>query len=224
MIHLLYGHARRTADGASSVLTEDELTAAGVHCDTDSRLDLEQAGVVRRVGNAYELSQAARKIVGTFTLAQGPEANRDIRVDYPEAFVVMPFREPWSKRVFEDFFRPAIEAAAFQASRGDAIVRVGDLGTNVWRSITQAGVIVAEVSSPNPNVYYELGLADALGKPIFAFKQAGSVLPADINGVHFYEYSLDDLPSAATVLTGALKALAEEKDNRFFGVKALVDR
>jgi len=37
MIHLLYGYARRTGDGSSRVLTEDELKAAGVHCDPDSR-------------------------------------------------------------------------------------------------------------------------------------------------------------------------------------------
>jgi hypothetical protein len=224
MIHLLYQYGMRTADGASRVLTEDELTAAGVHCDADSRQPLEDAEVVRRVGNAYELSKAVRKIVSTFTLAKGPDASIDIRVDYPEAFVVMPFGQPWSSQVFTDLFKPAIEAANFVVSRGDTIVRVGDLGTNVWRSITQAGIVVGDVTVPNPNVYYELGLADALGKPTFLFKQVGSALPADVNGVHFYEYALDDLASGRTLLTTALVDWANMKDHRFFGVKALVER
>lgn len=224
MIHLLYQYARRTGRGARRVLTEQELMNAGVHCDPDSRQILEDAGVVKRVGNAYELSKAARKIVSTFTLAKGPEKNIDIRVDYPEVFVVMPFSQPWSENVFANLFKPAIEAADFVASRGDTIVRVGDLGTNVWRSITQAGVIVAEVSVPNPNVYYELGLADALGKPIFLFKQAGSTLPADIGGVHYYDYDLADLASSRKTLTRELKKWASDKDHQFFGVKALVDR
>jgi len=224
MIHLLYQYARRTADGSSRVLTEEELTAAGVHCDADSRQPLEDAEVVRRVGNAYELSKAVRKILSTFTLAKGPEVSVDIRVDYPEVFVVMPFGQVWSTQVFSDLFKPAIEAANFVASRGDTIVRVGDLGTNVWRSITQAGIVVGEVTVPNPNVYYELGLADALGKPTFLFKQKGSTLPADVNGVHFYEYALDDLASARAVLTTALSDWASMKDHKFFGVKALADR
>lgn len=224
MIHLLYQYGRRTGDGPRRVLTESELTAAGVHCDPDSRQVLEDADVVRRVGDTYELSKAARKIVSTFTLAKGPETNVDIRVDYPEVFVVMPFGQPWSNEVFTDFFKPAIEAANFVASRGDAIVRVGDLGTNVWRSITQAGLIVAEVTVPNPNVYYELGLADALGKPVFAFKQAGAMLPADISGVHFYDYALTDLDSARNGLTTALTDWANMKDHKFFGVKALVNQ
>lgn len=224
MIHLLYQYGRRRDGGPNRVLTEHELEAAGVHCDPDSRQVLEDAEVVRRVGNAYELSMAARKIVSTFTLAKGPETNIDIRVDYPEAFVVMPFGQSWSNDVYANLFKPAIEAANFVASRGDAIVRVGDLGTNVWRSITQAGVIVADVTVPNPNVYYELGLADALGKPIFLFKQLGAVLPADIGGIHFYEYDPANLLPSGDVLTAALTNWANEKDHRFFGVKALVDR
>ena len=344
MIHLLYQYARRTGTGSRRILTEHELTAAGVHCDPDSRQVLEDAGVVRRVGDAYELSRAARKIVSTFTVARGPEVNVDVRVAYPEVFVVMPFGQPWSNEVFGSFFKPAIEAANFIASRGDAIVRVGDLGTNIWKSITQAGVsvqqglgrqsaarrillsrsglcpaddadhrlrpwaelaggacrgeacagitmalchpvrrrmlrpplygrlarrrramgspgrsirrrgcvagcgmrlggcfaptgvtgdqrlnayaglIVAEVTVPNPNVYYELGLAAALGKPVFAFKQAGAVLPADISGVHFYDYTLADLAAARNALTTALTDWANMKDHAFFGVKALADR
>lgn len=66
--------------------------------------------------------------------------------------------------------------------------------------------------------------ADALGKPIFLFKQVGVTLPADIGGVHFYEYDLADLASGRNTLTAALKKWADERDHQFFGVKALVDR
>src|ERR1700676_4053565 len=106
MIHLLYQYARRTGRGARRVLTEEELTKAGVHCDPDSRQLLENAGVVKRFGNAYELSKAASKIVSTFTLAKGPETNVDIRVDYPEVFVVMPFSQPWSDNIYKNLFKP----------------------------------------------------------------------------------------------------------------------
>ena len=223
MIHLLYQYGRRTGRSSRRVLTQDELRSAGVHCDPDSRQVLEDAGVVRRTGNSYELTKAARKLVSTFTLAQGMERNVDIRIDYPQAFVVMPFSQPWSSDVYSKLFQPGIEAAGFEPSRGDSIVRIGDLGTNVWRSVTLAGVIVADVTAPNPNVYYELGLADVLGKPIIAFKQAGTALPADIGGRHFYEYDLTDLAPGRTALSKALEDLAKEPDNQFFGVKALVD-
>jgi hypothetical protein len=223
MIHLLYGYARRTNNG-HSVLTEQELTKAGVHCDADSRQVLEDAGVVKRIGRAFELSMPARKILNTFTVANGPKASLDIRVDYPEVFIVMPFREPWSEEVHTKLFKPGIADAGFVESRGDSIVRVGDLSTNVWTRITQAGLIVAEVSVPNPNVYYEIGLADALGKPIFLFKQRNVTLPADFSGVHYYEYDLSDLAEGSRTLAGELKKWAEHPDHQAFGVKDLVDR
>ena len=222
MLHLLYTYARRTGD--RRVLTEQELTSAGVHCDPDSRQVLEDAGVVTRIGDEYELSKPARKILSTFTVAQGPAVSIDIRVDYPEVFVVMPFSESWSDDVFSNMLKPGIEDAGFLVSRGDSIVRVGDLSTNVWRSITRAGVIVAEVSVPNPNVYYEIGLADALGKPIFLFKQESVSLPADFGGIHYYNYDPNDLMAGRQRLAIELKKWSEHEDHRPFGVKALVDR
>ena len=224
MLHLLYTYARRTAAGDRRVLTEQELTSAGVHCDPDSRQVLEDAGVVTRVGNEYELSKPSRKILSTFTVAQGPQDSIDIRVDYPEVFVVMPFAQTWSNEVFTEMFKPGIEDAGFAVSRGDAIVRVGDLSTNVWRSITQAGLILADVSVPNPNVYYEIGLSDALGKPVFLFKQDNVTLPADFGGVHYYDYNLNDLRAGRQKLCGELQKWAGHPDHRPFGVKALVDR
>ena len=96
MLHLLYGSARRRRKSERRVLTEQELTNAGVHCDPDSRQLLEDAGVVTRTDDEYELSKAARKIIGSFTVAKGPKVALDIRVDYPEVFVVMPFGQSWS--------------------------------------------------------------------------------------------------------------------------------
>jgi len=223
MIHLLYRYARRIA-GDRRVLTEQELTRAGVHCDADSRQVLEDAGVVTRIGNEYELSKPARAIVNRFTVAKAPQDGIDIRVDYPEVFVIMPFSEPWSDDVFTKVFKPGVEDAGFTVSRGDSIVRVGDLSTNVWQSITQAGLIVAEVSVPNPNVYYEIGLADALGKPVFLFKQDSVTLPADFGGVHYYSYNRNDLAAARQQLSGELEKWAGHEDHQPFGVKALVDR
>ena len=224
MIHLLYLYGRTIGKGKRRVLTAQELTMAGVHCDTDSRQPLEDAGIVKRRGDEYELSRSAREIVRAFTLGEGPKNREDIKVDYPEAFVVMAFSEPWSNEVFTKMFQPGIVGANFNDSRGDTIVRLGGLSTNVWQSICQAGVIVADVSVPNPNVYYEIGLADALGKPVFLFKQDGVTLPADFAGVHYYTYDLNNLAAGARKLTDELKNWADEEDNKYFGVKALVDR
>ena len=224
MIHLLYGVARRREGGQRAVLKAQELIDAGVHCEPDTHDALEDAGIVHRVGfDEYELAAPVRELVRRFVLAKGPDADVDVRVDYPEVFVVMPFSEAWSEPVYRDMLEPGIRAAGFTASRGDLIVRVGDLSTNVWRSIKQAGLIVAEVSVPNPNVYYEIGLADALGKDVFLFKQHTAQLPADFGGAHYYSYDLGDLAQGSALLANALQVWAAEASRQPFGVKMLED-
>lgn len=88
-----------------------------MHCDPDSRQALEDAGVVTRIGNEYELSKPARKILSTFTVAQGPRDSIDIGVDYPEVFVVMPFSQPCSDDVFSKMFKSGIEDAGLAGIR-----------------------------------------------------------------------------------------------------------
>jgi hypothetical protein len=224
MMHLLHRCSHTSSDGTRKVLTEAELKSAGVHCESDTWIALKNAGLVDWVGGEWELTESALACLGHFTIAKAPDSGVDIRVDYPEAFVVMPFGESWSGGVYDNLLVKGIEGAGFSAVRGDEIPRVGNLDDNVWRSITQAGVIVADVSVPNPNVYYEIGLAAALGKPVFVFKQKGVQLPADFGGVHYYEYDLNDLAAGAQDLTTALEKWAQYEDHQPFGVKDLEDR
>ena len=83
---------------------------------------------------------------------------------------------------------------------------------------------MADVSVPNPNVYYEIGLATALGKPVFVFKQRGVQLPADFGGIHYSEYDLVALAAGPQDVTTALTTWAKQKDHQPFGVKNLEDR
>ncbi len=113
IIHLLYRYAYLRTDTNCCVLTDDELTSAGVHCDVDSRQPLEDAGIVTRIGYEFELSKPAREMIRRFTVAKGPNDDVDIRVDYPEVFVVMPFNEPWSNDVFTKMLKRGIEDEQF---------------------------------------------------------------------------------------------------------------
>ena len=50
-------------------------------------------------------------------------------------------------------------------------------------------VVIAEISSSNANVFYELGYAHALDKPTVLLARRGEVLPFDVSGyrVIFYD-------------------------------------
>ena len=146
MVHLLYGSAHPSQYNAKSVLTYNELFQAGVHCNTDTYWPLIDSGIVEFENNEYSLSKAAREMIRSFTVAKAPEANKDIRVDYPEVFVVMPFKEPYSDNVYNNIFEPAIKDAGFIA----ACQQGGIQYTDVLRQIIQDSGESAFPFNPSP--------------------------------------------------------------------------
>jgi hypothetical protein len=216
MLHLLYVFGNPT-------LTLKALEDAGVDCYPDTIQELIEGGAVIQESGSHEysLSKAARTILRTCLVANRRWDGDDLWVDYPRAFVIMPFSEPWSKDVYEQMLKPAIEEAGLECVRGDTSVRVGDLTSNIWNDILVAGLVVADVSALNANVFYELGLTHALGKDTFILKHKGVSVPADFGGAHYYEYELSNLHRAQEVLSKELMTWASDKRIKAAGVKAL---
>ncbi len=86
--------------------------------------------------------------------------------------------------------KPAVEGAGLTCIRGDEIERTGTLNGNIFKTLQRAGLVVADITAPNPNVYYELGVADTLGKESFVIYQVGTEkkIAADKEGIHYYAY------------------------------------
>jgi len=64
----------------------------------------------------------------------------------------------------------------------------------IFDSIKRADVVVAEVSTPNANVYYEVGFAHALGKPVILLTRDVSKAPFDLrNHKHIVYANIVDL-------------------------------
>jgi hypothetical protein len=63
---------------------------------------------------------------------------------------------------------------------------------DIWEGITGSSIIVADMTDGNPNVAYEVGLADVLGKRVILLCQ-GSTVPFDFQGQRLilYESTLD---------------------------------
>jgi len=200
-------------------LSIDELANAGIGCYWDTIMMLEATGLVHKQGSQYELAQQAGFMASEFVIAHRRWPGTDLRGDYPQAFVIMPFSQPWSDAVYRQMIQPAIEAAGLACVRGDNPVRVGDLMQTVWDATLVSGVIIAEVSALNANVFYELGLAHALGKDTFILKQKGSTVPADFGGAHYYEYDLNNLAAGQAMLQAEFAQWASA--NHAQGVKAL---
>jgi len=111
----------------------------------------------------------------------------EVAGDKPRIFVAMEYREP-----FDTFYHKVIKPQAetrFDVVRIDEKVGPGVIFQDMQREIAQADVLIAEITPANPNVFYELGYAHALGKPTILLAQRGGNLPFDISSfrVVFYD-------------------------------------
>jgi hypothetical protein len=79
-------------------------------------------------------------------------------------FAAMPF-DPSFDDVFHVAIKPAVNAVGGEAVRIDQVMHASDAVSATWGAIEQASVVVADVSTSEPDVLYELGLAHAMGKP-----------------------------------------------------------
>ena len=107
-------------------------------------------------------------------------------------FVVMPFAPPLGNH-YSLIYEPAIRKAGLRPVRADDdIFATGKIMDQVWAGINAAKVLVAELTTRNPNVFYELGLAHALKKPVVLVSSNESDVPFDVRHIRVIYYDVND--------------------------------
>ena len=107
-------------------------------------------------------------------------------------FVIMPFAPPIGA-YYELVYEPAIRKAGLKAERADSeIFGTGKIIDQIWKGITEAKVLVAELTTRNPNVFYELGLAHALNKPVVLIAGKEEDVPFDLRHIRVIYYDTTD--------------------------------
>ena len=83
------------------------------------------------------------------------------------------------------------ENYGFRVERGDASVLTKPLMEKIREQILRADLVIGDVTDNNANVFYELGLAHAAGKPIlFLTQNPPEQTPVDIRQFEFIRYDL----------------------------------
>lgn len=107
-------------------------------------------------------------------------------------FVMMPFSNPLGS-YYEKIYKPAIEKAGLTPVRADTeIFGTGKIMDQIWSGINAAKVLVAELTTRNPNVFYELGLAHALQKPVVLVSLNEEDVPFDLHHIRVIYYEVAD--------------------------------
>lgn len=107
-------------------------------------------------------------------------------------FVIQPFVEPYLKR-YSDIYAPAISEAGLTPLRVDLNPGAKNLIEEIELGIKESELCFADISSDNPNVWYELGYAFAAGKNVVMTCEIGkrSHFPFDISHKHIIQYKTE---------------------------------
>ena len=106
-------------------------------------------------------------------------------------FVIMPFRAELHYMYL--YIKQHLEQRyGMEVGRGDSKVMTVTLLEKIRRYIEDADIIIADCSGRNPNVFYELGMAHILDKPVVLITSDPPELqPTDIKAYEVITYSLD---------------------------------
>ncbi len=108
-----------------------------------------------------------------------------------ECFVMMPFKSPFDL-YYESIFKPAIKATELKPIRADDLFRPSVIVSDLWGMVQRADILLAELTTKNPNVFYELGLAHAIGKPVILVSETMDDVPFDLQQLRVILYDKND--------------------------------
>jgi hypothetical protein len=114
-------------------------------------------------------------------------AENELIIDKRLIFVLTPF----NNQFYNEFMtiKEVCSSIGFNCVRGDEKQFKGDIFPEMLRYIAQARIIIANINGRNPNVLYELGVAQALDKSVILVSKEPKDLPVDIQSQRFLIYS-----------------------------------
>lgn len=155
---------------------------------------LEYAQLIEKHQNkirVLDVSDAADS--GLAATARLKELGRHVKTELGDScFVVMPFAPPHGD-YYAKIYEPAIQKSGLTPVRADnEIFGAGKIMDQIWSGIRAAKVLVAELTTRNPNVFYELGLAHALEKPVVLVSSNEDDVPFDLLHIRVIYYDVTD--------------------------------
>jgi hypothetical protein len=125
-------------------------------------------------------------------------------------FTIMSFKKDYDD-VFSTFSR-ICEKYDFKAVRTDHDPNLNPITTRILDGIKESDFVIADVSEKSPNVFYEIGYARGIHRPVIITAIHGTELPFDIKDLPVIFY---DRSNMAATLEPSLERYIESQKNRF---------
>ncbi|MEL7665447.1 MAG: hypothetical protein AAGU10_15140 [Methanosarcina mazei] len=117
----------------------------------------------------------------------------------------------WSDLTFKYIIKPVAENFGYTPIRADHIKESGMITYQIIDQLLESDLIIADLTSSNPNVYYELAIRHFIQKPCIQMIKCGQKIPFDINGMRtvFYDVDLELAEVAKSELSDHIKSINE---------------
>lgn len=115
----------------------------------------------------------------------------EIEPEEPECFVLMPFGKLCHDLRFEKIYKPIIEECNLKCVRVDKLLTPTPIIEDIKTHISEAKILIVDLTETNPNVLYELGYCHALNKEAILIIDDDTKIPFNIGGIRHIRYSAD---------------------------------
>ena len=136
-----------------------------------------------------------------------------IQVQKNFAVCLMPFHKRYDK--LYTAIKNACEQSGFVSVRSDDKFVSGDILKYTIELILQAQIIIAVIDGRNPNVFYEIGMAHSLGKPVILVSNMSESqsVPFDVRNKRLVMYNgASDLAERLSYCIDSFKENSESND------------
>jgi hypothetical protein len=162
----------------------------------------------RNVQNALGISLTNVTKLGPRSMIVKPYFGPPDRLaNQPDVFIVMPFLDKL-RPVWDDHIKPVAQRLGLTAARADDFFTAHAVMSDIWNGISGARAVIADRTDRNPNVFYEIGLAHAIGKIVIMITQSADDVPFDVRHLRYirYEYTPRGMQEFEGKLAATLRA------------------
>lgn len=99
----------------------------------------------------------------------------------------MPFASEY-REVYDQVYKPVCNDNGFRCWRVDEVDAPGSITKDIINGIMDADLVIADLTSKNPNVFYELGIAHCSGNKTIMTAQSTKDIPFDIGNYRVIVY------------------------------------
>lgn len=140
-----------------------------------------------------------------------------------ECFLISPIgdegsdKRDRSNKVMEHIIEETVSEYNYSVTRADELEKVGSITNQVIQETINSDLVIADLTGHNPNVFYELAVRHATGKPYIQIIKSNESIPFDVSDFRTVRYGFDikEAEKAKNKISGLLNTINNSNHTDF---------